>query len=56
MPLHRECTARCRADAERIDEAVRRTRLDIKAIAGDTGTVFIAPVPVCIVPKNWKEF
>ncbi len=31
-------------------------RIDIKAIAGDTGTVFIAPVPVCIVPKNWKEF
>ncbi len=31
-------------------------RIDIKAIAGDTGTVFIAPVPVCIVQKNWKEF
>jgi hypothetical protein len=31
-------------------------RIDIKAIAGDTGTVFIAPVPVCIVEKNWKEF
>jgi Neisseria PilC beta-propeller domain len=31
-------------------------RIDIKAIAGDTGVIFIAPVPICIVEKNWKEF
>jgi hypothetical protein len=31
-------------------------RLDIKTISSDTGVVFIAPVPVCIVEKNWKEF
>jgi Tfp pilus tip-associated adhesin PilY1 len=31
-------------------------RLDIKTISADTGVVFIAPVPVCIVEKNWKEF
>jgi hypothetical protein len=31
-------------------------RIDIKAITGDTGTAFIAAVPVCIVQKNWKEF
>jgi len=30
-------------------------RLDIKTISSDTGVVFIAPVPVCIVEKNWKE-
>lgn len=30
-------------------------RLDIKTISADTGVVFIAPVPVCIVEKNWKE-
>jgi len=31
-------------------------RIDIKAISGDTGVIFIAPVPICIVEKNWKEF
>lgn len=31
-------------------------RVDIKTIASDTGLVCIAPVPVCIVEKNWKEF
>jgi len=31
-------------------------RIDIKAISGDTGMIFIAPVPICIVEKNWKEF
>lgn len=31
-------------------------RLDIKTISSDTGVVFIAPVPVCIIEKNWKEF
>jgi hypothetical protein len=31
-------------------------RIDIKAISGDTGIIFIAPVPICIIQKNWKEF
>jgi hypothetical protein len=31
-------------------------RIDIKSIVGDTGIKFIAPVPICIVEKNWKEF
>lgn len=31
-------------------------RIDIKAVSGDTGIIFIAPVPICIVEKNWKEF
>ena len=31
-------------------------RVDIKTINADTGVVFIAPVPVCIVEKNWREF
>jgi Tfp pilus tip-associated adhesin PilY1 len=31
-------------------------RLDIKTISSDTGVIFIAPVPVCVVEKNWKEF
>jgi Neisseria PilC beta-propeller domain len=30
-------------------------RIDIKSISGDTGVIFIAPVPICIVEKNWKE-
>jgi hypothetical protein len=29
---------------------------NIKTIRSDTGVVFIAPVPICIVEKNWKEF
>jgi hypothetical protein len=31
-------------------------RLDIKAITGETGVILVAPVPICIVEKNWKEF
>ena len=30
--------------------------VDIKTIASDTSLVCIAPVPVCLVTKNWKEF
>jgi hypothetical protein len=29
-------------------------RIDIKTISADTGVIFIAPVPVCIIEKNWK--
>jgi len=29
---------------------------DIKTVRSDTGIVFIAPVPMCIEPHNWKEF
>ena len=29
--------------------------INIKTIRSDTGVFFIAPVPVCIVEKNWKE-
>jgi hypothetical protein len=28
---------------------------NIKTIRSDTGLVFIAPVPICIIEKNWKE-
>jgi Tfp pilus tip-associated adhesin PilY1 len=31
-------------------------RVDIKTIAADTSLVCIAPVPVCLIEKNWKEF
>ena len=31
-------------------------RIDIKTIAADTGVIFIAPVPVCLIEQNWKEF
>ncbi|MGH9380564.1 MAG: hypothetical protein ACRD2Z_08125 [Thermoanaerobaculia bacterium] len=31
-------------------------RIDVKAIAADTRLEHIAPVPVCITQKNWKEF
>jgi len=31
-------------------------RIDIKTIRSDTGVELIAPVPVCMVQKNWKEF
>ncbi len=31
-------------------------RIDIKTVAADTGLVFIAPVPVCLIENNWKEF
>jgi hypothetical protein len=30
-------------------------RTDIKALAADTTLQFIAPVPTCIVVKNWRE-
>ena len=30
--------------------------LNIKSVRSDTGAVFIAPVPICIIEKNWKEF
>ena len=30
--------------------------VDIKTIAADTSLVCIAPVPVCLVTKNWKEY
>jgi hypothetical protein len=30
--------------------------LNMKTVRSDTGVVFIAPVPICIVEKNWKEF
>ncbi len=30
-------------------------RIDIKTVQADTGVFFIAPVPVCLVEKNWKE-
>ncbi len=28
---------------------------DIKTIQSDNGIVCIAPVPVCVIRKNWKE-
>ncbi|HEX5758527.1 MAG TPA: PilC/PilY family type IV pilus protein [Thermoanaerobaculia bacterium] len=31
-------------------------RLDVKTLASDTGIIHIAPVPICIIEKNWKEF
>jgi hypothetical protein len=31
-------------------------RVDIKTIAADTSLVCIAPVPVCLIEKNWKEW
>lgn len=31
-------------------------RVDVKTIAADTSLQFIAPVPVCIIERNWKEF
>ena len=31
-------------------------RLDVKAVTSETGFVFVAPVPVCIVQQNWKQF
>jgi Tfp pilus tip-associated adhesin PilY1 len=31
-------------------------RVDIKTISADTSLVCIAPVPVCLVQKNWKEY
>jgi hypothetical protein len=31
-------------------------RVDVKTIAADTSLQFIAPVPVCIIEHNWKEY
>jgi len=31
-------------------------RIDVKTVMSDTGVVFVAPIPVCIIEKNWKEF
>ena len=31
-------------------------RIDVKTVLSDTRVSFIAPVPVCIIEKNWKEF
>jgi hypothetical protein len=31
-------------------------RVDIKTIAADTRVERIAPIPVCVVEKNWKEY
>lgn len=31
-------------------------RVDVKTIAADTSLQFIAPIPVCIIEHNWKEF
>ncbi len=31
-------------------------RHDVKTLASDTGIIHIAPVPICIIEKNWKEF
>ncbi|MGH2627144.1 MAG: pilus assembly protein, partial [Anaerolineales bacterium] len=28
-------------------------RLDVKTLASDTGIIHIAPVPICIIEKNW---
>ena len=30
--------------------------INVKALRSDTGVEFIAPVPVCITQRNWKEF
>jgi Tfp pilus tip-associated adhesin PilY1 len=30
-------------------------RRDIKTVSADTGVVFIAPVPICIIEKNWRD-
>ena len=35
---------------------VANYRLDIKTIRSDTGVEHIAPVPICIIQSNWKEF
>jgi len=31
-------------------------RVDIKGVRADTGVELIAPVPVCVIEKNWKEY
>jgi hypothetical protein len=30
--------------------------INVKAIRSDTGVEFLAPIPVCMIEKNWKEF
>lgn len=31
-------------------------RIDLKTVAADTSLQFIAPIPVCLIESNWKEF
>jgi len=31
-------------------------RVDIKGVRADTGVELVAPVPVCVIEKNWKEY
>ena len=31
-------------------------RIDVKTIAADTSLQLIAPIPVCLIEKNWKDF
>ena len=31
-------------------------RLDVQMVSQDTGLVRVAPIPVCIIQKNWREF
>lgn len=31
-------------------------RLDIKTLSSDTGIHIIAPIPVCVIEKNWKDW
>ena len=31
-------------------------RIDVKTVAADTSLQLIAPVPVCLIEKNWKDF
>jgi hypothetical protein len=31
-------------------------RIDVKTIAADTSLQIIAPIPVCLLEKNWKDF
>jgi hypothetical protein len=31
-------------------------RIDVKTVGSDTSLQFIAPIPVCIIDQNWKEF
>ena len=30
-------------------------RVDVKAVAAGTGSVLIAPIPVCLIEQNWRE-
>jgi len=31
-------------------------RIDVKTIAADTSLELIAPIPVCLIEKNWKDY